>query len=188
MKPIVDLRSFSTRSFDRGAAAWKEGAWVCVSWFLFQNVPLKLSWLKCQVLRLFGAQIGRGIIFKPNIKITFPWKLTIEDHVWLGEECWLLNLAPIILKEHSCISQRAFLCTGNHDYTSARFDLLTQPISVGQGAWVGAGVFIAPGVNVGAHAVLCAGSVATRDVPANMVCRGNPALPLRRRNIQGGSS
>jgi putative colanic acid biosynthesis acetyltransferase WcaF len=123
-------------------------------------------------------------VFKPDVKITFPWKLTLGDHVWLGEECWLLNLAPITIQDNVCISQRAFLCTGNHDYKSPSFDLITKAIRVESGAWVGAGAFVGPGVSVGSHAVLTAGSVATQAMEPYGVYQGNPAVRVKVRSLK----
>jgi putative colanic acid biosynthesis acetyltransferase WcaF len=180
----VDLSKFSTGGFDRGAGALKELLWRVVSLFLFQLCPLKLSGLKCAMLRAFGASVGQGVVIKPEVKITFPWKLALGDHVWLGEECWLLNLSPITIASNVCISQRAFLCTGNHNYKSPTFDLITKPIQVGPGAWVGAGAFVGPGVSVGSHAVLTAGSVATQDLQPWGIYQGNPAVLIKQRNIR----
>jgi putative colanic acid biosynthesis acetyltransferase WcaF len=179
----TDLSSFSTGDFDRGASPLKEALWRLVSLVLFQFCPLKLSGLKATVLRGFGASVGRGVIIKPQVKITFPWKLTLGDHVWLGEECWLLNLASVTIDSDVCISQRAFLCTGNHDYTSPSFDLITKPIQVRQGAWIGANAFVGPGVTVGPHAVLSAASVATKDLAPNGIYQGNPAVWVKERTI-----
>lgn len=190
LKPLecgaVDLSKFANLEFNRGASAMKEVAWLVVRLVLFQICPLSLSALKSSVLRWFGGSVGRGVIIKPNVKITFPWKLTIGDHVWLGEECWLLNLAPITIRNNVCISQRAFLCTGNHDYKSPKFDLTSKPIKLEQGAWIGAGGFVGPGVTVGSHAVLTAGSVAARDMDAHGVYRGNPAVIFKIRVVGHG--
>lgn len=161
----------------------KQMVWVVVSLFLFRLCPLKLSRLKCSVLRCFGARVGRGVVIKPQAKITFPWKLNIGDHVWLGEECWLLNLAPVEIASNVCISQRAFLCTGNHDYKSPTFDLIAQPIRVQGGAWIGANAFVGPGVTVGSHAVLTAGSVATKDLEPYGIYQGNPAVLIKERTV-----
>src|ERR1700722_18812139 len=117
----VDLSSFSSARFDRGAGRLRECLWLLVSLFLFRLCPFSLSPLKRMVLRTFGAKIGRGVVIKPQVKITFPWKLEVGDHVWLGEECWLLNLEKIVIKSNVCISQRAFLCTGSHNYKLPTF-------------------------------------------------------------------
>jgi putative colanic acid biosynthesis acetyltransferase WcaF len=184
MEDQVDLSKFSTGDFDRGASSMKELVWAVVSLILFHLCPLKLSGLKCSVLRTFGAMVGRNVVIKPQVKITFPWKLTLGDHVWLGEECWLLNLAPIAIADNACISQRAFLCTGNHSYTSPAFNLITMPIQVAPGAWIGANAFVGPGVAVGTHAVLTAGSVATKDLQPYGIYHGNPAVLLKQRQIR----
>ena len=179
----VDLSKFSTGGFDRGSGRIKEAAWLVLSLVLFRLCPLKLSGLKCAVLRALGAKVGRGVVIKPQVGITFPWKLTLGDHVWLGEECWLLNLAPIVIESHVCISQRTFLCTGNHDYKSPAFDLIVKPIRVETGAWIGANALVGPGVTVGSHAVLTAGSVATANLSPFKIYRGNPAVAVKERVI-----
>jgi putative colanic acid biosynthesis acetyltransferase WcaF len=132
---------------------------------------------------LFGAKVGRGVTIKPQVKITFPWKLRVGDHVWLGEECWLLNLERIVIGSHVCISQRAFLCAGSHDFKQPRFDLITKPITLADGAWVGAGAWVGPGVTFGSHAVLTAGSVAAKDLEPFGIYRGNPATLVKQRVV-----
>jgi len=124
----VNLSTYTPGSFDRGAGPCKEALWLVTSLLLFRLCPFSFSGLKCWVLRRFGARMGRGVVIKPQVKITFPWKLEVGDHVWLGEESWLLNLDRITIGSNVCISQRAFLCTGNHDYSKSTFDLLVKPI------------------------------------------------------------
>lgn len=166
----------------------KEVCWLLTNLLLFRLCPFSFSALKSVVLRAFGAKIGRGVTIKPQVKITFPWKLEIGDFVWLGEEAWLLNLERITIGSSVCISQRAFLCTGNHDYTSPTFDLVVKPITIGDGAWVGASSWVGPGVTVGSQAVLSAGSVATRDLERGWIHRGNPAKAVKPRVIGSGQA
>ena len=179
----VDLSAYTNVGFERGAGAVKEGLWMLVSLFLFRLCPLPLYGLKKSVLRWFGAQVGEGVVIKPDVRITFPWKLILGDYVWLGEGCWLLNLAPITIENHACISQRAFLCTGSHDYKSATFDLQVRPIVIERGAWLGACAWIGPGVRVGEHAVLTASSVTSKDLEPSGIYQGNPAHFIRYRKI-----
>lgn len=161
----------------------RELAWLFVSLILFRLCPVSLSPLKCAVLRAFGAKIGTGVTIKPQVKITFPWKLAIGNHVWLGEECWLLNLDQIIIGNNVCISQRAFLCTGSHDYKVSTFDLITKPIVLEDGCWIGANGWVGHGVTVGAESILTAGSVATKNLDPAGIYRGNPAVFVRSRTI-----
>ncbi len=140
------------------------------------------------MLRAFGAKIGRGVVIKPEVKITFPWKLEVGDFVWLGEECWLLNLGRVAIGSNVCISQRAFLCTGNHNYRRSTFDLIVKPIIIEDGVWLGAGSWVGPGVRAGSHSVLTAGSVAVADLEPSGVYQGNPALLVKRRTIEIGQN
>lgn len=177
----VDLSRYNNADFDRGASRLVEALWIITRVLVFDWCPWKCSGLKCSLLRLFGAQVGHGVEIKPEVKITFPWKLTLGNHVWLGEECWLLNLAPITIADNVCISQRAFLCTGNHDYKSTGFDLMVSPIQIHEGVWIGAGAIVSPGVQIGSHAVLTAGSVATSPMEPFGIYRGNPAEYVKQR-------
>jgi len=180
----VDLSSYSSAQFDRGAGKLREGLWLLVSLVLFRLCPFSLSGLKSAVLRAFGAKIGRGVVIKPQVKITFPWKLEVGDFVWLGEECWLLNLDRIVIGSNVCISQRAFLCTGNHNYRVPTFDLMVKPITIADGAWLGAACWVGPGVKVGSHAVLAACSVMTGDMEPWGIYQGNPAVFVKQRTIE----
>jgi putative colanic acid biosynthesis acetyltransferase WcaF len=100
------------------------------------------------VLRWFGAKIGEGVVIRGRVNITFPWKLEIGDHVWIGDEVLVLSLDRVVIGSNVCISQRAFLCTGSHDFRKVTFDLITEPIVIGNGCWIAAGAFIGPGAVV----------------------------------------
>lgn len=169
------------QGLDRGRPPGVEAAWYLLKWLFFLSPLPWPSAFKCALLRLFGAEIGRHVCLKPRLNVHFPWRLRIGDHTWIGEEVFILNFEPVAIGAHCCISQRAFLCTGNHDYRTPAMSYRNQPITVEDGAWVGAQVFIAPGVTIGSEAVLTAGSVVTRNQPPRMVCGGNPCLPLKPR-------
>jgi putative colanic acid biosynthesis acetyltransferase WcaF len=188
MKPdrqplAVDLSRYTAGTFDRGAGVLKEGLWLIVRLILFRLCPFSFSALKRTVLRAFGADIGNNVTIKPQVIITFPWKLKIGHHVWLGEESWLLNLEHVVIGSNVCVSPRAMLCTGNHDYKSPTFDLIVKPITLEDGCWIGSGGWVGPGVTIGSHAVLTAGSVATGNLAAWGIYRGNPAAFVKHRVI-----
>ena len=169
------------RGLDRGRSTTVEALWYLIKCAVFLSALPYPSRFKCALLRFFGARVGRRVVLKPRLNIHFPWKLVIGDFVWIGEETFILNFEPVTIGSHCCISQRAFLCTGNHDYRHPQMPFRNRPISLADGAWVGAQAFIGPGVTIGSEAVVTAGSVATKDLPAEMICSGNPCRPLRHR-------
>ena len=121
------------------------------------------------------------MVIKPDVGITFPWRLELGDDVWLGEGSRIHNLVRVRIGSSVCISQRAYLCTGSHDYGSRHFDLIVKPIVIEDGAWIAAGAWVGPGVRVGPHAVLLAMSVASADLDEDGIYRGNPAAFVRKR-------
>ena len=179
----VDLSTFSNPSFDRGAARWKELCWILVSALFFRH-PLSLwNGAKIWWLRVFGAQVGRGVVIKPQVQIKFPWRLRLGNCTWIGENVWIDNLALVEIGSNVCISQGAYVFTGNHNYKKTTFDLMAKPVLIENGAWVGAKAVVCPGIIVASHAVLAAGAVATGDVQAFGVYQGNPAVWIRERVI-----
>jgi putative colanic acid biosynthesis acetyltransferase WcaF len=175
----MDLSTFSNIDFDRGASRPKEAAWLATKWLFFQTTLPWPSSLHSALLRLFGARIGQGVVIRANVNISFPWRLHVGDHVWIGEEVMILSLAQVTIESHVCISQRAFLCTGSHDRKKTSFDLITKPITLRQSSWVAAQAFIAPGVEVGQGSVVSAGSIVMANVPEHTLVRGNPATKIK---------
>jgi putative colanic acid biosynthesis acetyltransferase WcaF len=177
----------ASKGFSRGRSGLVIAAWYLLKCaFLLSALPWP-SGLKVGLLRAFGARIGNGVVIKPRVNVHFPWKLEVGDHAWIGEEVFILNFEPVKIGAHACLSQRAFLCTGNHDYRDPQFSYRNAPVTVGAGAWVGANAFVGPGVTIGAEAVLAAGAVVTRDVPANVIVAGNPVQEKGRRWDAGGN-
>jgi putative colanic acid biosynthesis acetyltransferase WcaF len=109
--------------------------------------------------RLFGAKIGQGVRIKPGVRVKFPWRLIVGDYVWIGEDAWLDNIAPITIESHVCLSQGVYLCTGNHNWVHPDFKLIPAPIHIQESSWIAAKSVIGPGVTVGWGAVLTLGGV-----------------------------
>lgn len=171
---LINLANYQS-GMDRGAPRWKEAAWVaCRMLFFLPRVPLP-SIFRAGLLRLFGAKIGAGLVIRSGVSITFPWRLVIGDHVWLGEEALIHNLALVTIGSHCCISQRAFLCAASHDFRDSNFALVLKPIAVGSGCWIAAQAFVGPGTKIGDGSMICAASMVAGCVPPYSMVRGNPA-------------
>jgi putative colanic acid biosynthesis acetyltransferase WcaF len=151
--------------------------WACFYRFL----PRQLLGLRLKILRAFGAQLGPGVNIRPSARIWHPWLLTMGAHSCLADEVVIYNLGPVIIGDHTVISQNSYVCAGSHDYTKPNLPLTRPTIRIGSGAWICAHSFIGPGVTIGDNAIVGAASCVTKDVPANMIVAGNPAHPVRER-------
>lgn len=180
----VDLSTFTPGDYDPGRPFWLRSLWFLVNALFLQN-PLNPSGkIKIALLRAFGAKIGAGVVMKPGVNIKSPWLLSIGDHCWIGENVWLDNLVPISIGAHVCVSQGAYFCTGNHDWSDSAFGYKLGEIHVEDGAWVGARATLLPGVRVGSHAVIAGGAVLAREALAYTIYAGNPAVEVRKRVIK----
>ncbi len=169
---------------------YKPGISIKTTLWYFTNVlfficPLNpFSGLKVLLLRLFGAEIGKGVLIKPGVNIKYPWKLKIGDYCWVGEKVWIDNLGEVKIGNNVCISQGAMLLCGNHDYKKPTFNLIVKEIILEDGVWIGAQSVVSPGVHCQSHSILSVHSVATKDLEAYTIYQGNPAIPVRKRTTK----
>lgn len=174
VEPFVDLRKYDQSKFERGRPNW-----LIFLWWLVQAIAFPLSLhnfngFRCWLLRLFGAKIGKGVLIRPTVRFTYPWKVAIGDYSWIGDDVVFYSIDQIIIGSHAVISQECYLCTGSHDIQKPTFPLITAPIKIGNGAWVATDCFIAPGVTIGANAVIGARSSVFRDIAPQQVAWGSP--------------
>ena len=157
--------------------------WAAVQATLFRWSPRPLHTWRAWLLRLFGADIpvpGQVVVF-PTVRVLFPWRLKLAPRTMLGREVLVYNPASITLARGANVSQGCHLCTGTHDYTQWSMPLVTRPITIGANAWLGAEVFVGPGVTIGELCVIGARAVVVKDQPEAMVCAGQPCRPLKPR-------
>ena len=178
----VRLNDFDPKKgLDRGVSKVTETCWYIFKIIFFLSAIPYPQTFKAFLLRIFGAKVGRRVIIKPRVNIHMPWKLDIGDYVWIGEEAFILNFELVKIGNHVCISQRAFLCGGNHDFKDPAMSYKNGPIVLEDGSWIGAGCFIGPNVTIGADCIITAQSVATQNTTPNSIYKGNPALFLKSR-------
>ncbi|CAN5350589.1 putative colanic acid biosynthesis acetyltransferase [soil metagenome] len=178
----TDLSHFSNKWYRPGSAL-KRIAWYYCNTIIFKTGLFPFSGFKIFLLRSFGSKIGSGVLIKPYVNIKYPWFLSIGNHTWIGEHVWIDNLAPVDIGSNVCISQGAFLLTGNHDFTKKSFDLMIKGISIEDGVWIGAKSIICPGVRCKNHSVLSVGSVAVSDLEPYSIYKGSFAVKVKERII-----
>jgi putative colanic acid biosynthesis acetyltransferase WcaF len=176
----TDLSTYNNSWFTPGNF-FKRMAWHYTNLLVFKSGFFPFYRLKVFLLKLFGAKLGKGVLIKPFVNIKYPWLLSIGDHVWIGENVWIDNIAYVFIKNNVCISQGAHLLTGNHDYKKSTFNLMPGEIVLEEGVWIGAQAIVCPGVTCKSHAILSVGSVATINLEPYFIYSGNPAMPVRER-------
>ena len=155
--------------------------WLFVQSTLFRWSPRPLHGFRAWLLRCFGAQIAGPVVIFPTAKIIFPQNLHLAPRSMVGPNVTLYSLAPIRLEYGANLSQNCHLCAGTHDFTRWEMPLVTRPIVIGRNAWLGADVFVGPGVTVGELCVVGARSVVVKDLPSRQICAGSPCRPMRAR-------
>jgi putative colanic acid biosynthesis acetyltransferase WcaF len=181
-KQTISLANYNNSWYKPGPR-WKLILWFFINALFFNNGLAVFNGLKCALLRLFGAKVGKGVIIKPSVNIKYPWFLDIGNHVWIGEKVWIDNLGLITIGNNVCISQGAFLLTGNHNYNKAFFDLIIGTIILEDGVWIGAKSTVCPNVTCKTHSVLSVSSVATTDLEPYAIYQGSPAEKIKIRII-----
>ncbi len=177
------LAGSSRRGYHPGRPLIVRALWLWTEALLLIN-PLVTSYrLKRTVLRTFGASVGRGVLIKPGVHIKHPWRLRVGDHCWIGERAWIDNLVQVDIADNVCISQDAYLCTGNHDWSDPQLGMTPAPITLDHGVWIGARATVGPGVRVGEQAIVTLGSVLLSDAESRGVYAGNPAQRVRTRRV-----
>jgi len=155
--------------------------WYFVNHIFIKSHLIPFSRFKVWLLKCFGADIGRGVVIKPGVSVKYPWLLSIGDFSWIGENVWIDNLTTVRIGSHCCISQGAMLLCGNHNYKLPTFDLIIKPITINNGAWIGAKSVVCPGVSIGENAILTVASLATSNLDKNTIYQGLPAVAKTKR-------
>src|SRR5579871_1957393 len=109
MQAGVDLSLFDNSEYDIGRSLVVRTAWFLLGSPLLRCQVITSSALRRTLLRWFGAKVGRGVVIKPGVRVKFPWKLKLGNCCWIGEDCWIDNLAQVTLGDHVCVSQGVYL-------------------------------------------------------------------------------
>ena len=148
--------------------------WAIVELLIVTNAWQISSSLRIRALRLFGAEIGEGVIFRPRTRVKFPWKLHIGDRSWIGEGVWFHNQDHVFIGNDVVLSQETFLTTGSHAHRRD-MALITRPITIEDGAWVTSRAIVLGGAHIGRSALVRPLTVVAGRVAANSIVSGPDA-------------
>jgi acetyltransferase-like isoleucine patch superfamily enzyme len=134
---------------------------------------------------LTGQAVGEGFRLIPPFFTDCGRNIRIGERVFINQNCTFYSLADITIGDEVLIGPNVSLITSAHPVAPSerRAYLVGKPITVERGVWIAAGATVVGGVRIGENSVVAAGSVVTRDVPANTLVGGNPAAVIR--SIEG---
>ena len=134
------------------------------------------------ILQNILGQIGQNSIIEPPFYCVYGQNINIGDHVYLNFQCVILDCNRVSIGDHTMIGPNVQIYTPAHDLqaeTRSQGWEVAKPIDIAENVWIGGGAILLPGVKIGRNAVVGAGAVVTRDVPANTIVVGNPARVIR---------
>lgn len=162
----------------------KRVVWNVAAALLFRPfiTPVFRKW-RLLLLRLFGAQVEWDANVYASVKIWAPWRLRMGHRTCLGPEVICYNQDWVVLEDDAIVSQYSYLCTAGHDTSHANTadeGLITAPIVLRNGAWIGSRAFVGMGVEIGKGAVVGATASVYKNVEPWTVMGGNPAKVLKK--------
>lgn len=178
-KPIFqDLSKFNVPPGFRGRnVAVVQLWWLCQA-TLFALSPQPFYGWRAALLRLFGAKIGKQVKVRSSSRFTYPWKVSIGDHSWIGDRAELYSLDAIEVGAHCCISQDCYIATSGHNTGALAFDYTNGKVIIEDEVWLASGVFVMPNLRICHGAVVGARSLVSKDVPGASIMMGSPARKI----------
>jgi len=138
--------------------------------------------LRDRILRELCAEVGEGVYVEPPLRCDYGWNLRIGRRTFINFGLIALDVMPITIGERCQIGPGVQLLAATHTTDPGPRGLGEEsaaPITVGPNVWLGGATVVCPGVTIGENTVIGAGSVVTKDIPANVVAAGNPCRVIR---------
>lgn len=136
---------------------------------------------------LFLKKVGNNFMVEANVLIGGMNNIEVGNNIWIGFGCVLNGSGGISIGNNVLIAQGVKIYSESHKYNDPNLDIMFQPtvkkpVVIEDGSWLCADCIILPGVRVGKHAVVAAGSVVTKDIPPYTVYGGVPAKFIKNTN------
>jgi acetyltransferase-like isoleucine patch superfamily enzyme len=122
-------------------------------------------------------------------KFYFPEEIYIGDYCYVGPEAYWYGVGGVSIGPGTLIGPQSTIWTANHNYESQTLvpydeEIIKKKVTIGSVCWLGFGVKICPGINIGDGVVIAMGSVVTKDIPSYSIVGGNPAKIIgQRKNL-----
>ena len=176
-----DLQKFTVPKTFRGKSKITVQLWWIVQGTLFALSPQFFYGWRRFLLRSFGAKIGKGVLLRSTVKVTYPWNIEIGDYSWIGEDNVLYSLGKIKIGSNVALAHKVYINTGGHEYDKISFDIFCEPVVIEDECWLTKDVYVAPGVTIGKGSIIAARSSVLKSMPGGKICVGTPAIAIKDR-------
>jgi acetyltransferase-like isoleucine patch superfamily enzyme len=137
-------------------------------------------------VKRLAAACGDNVAIHPGVYLSDLDGLSLGSNIKIGEMCFIGAAGGVVIESDVSVAHASTILTEEHDYTEPGplrdTPLIFKPVTVRRGVWIGAGVKVTAGVEIGEETAIGAGAVVTRDVPPRSVAAGVPARVLRSRS------
>lgn len=157
---------------------WKDRALAAMP---FINGSTNTDEFRARLGELIGQEIDASTTIFPPFHTNLGIQIRIGKNTFINHACSCVDMGGVTIGNNVLIGPRVNLVSENHPVEpSQRGFLIGKPVTICDNVWIGAAATILPGVTVGENAIVGAGSVVTRDVPANTIVAGVPARVIRK--------
>ena len=150
--------------------------------YRFNNTePWKFDELASQVREILGSA-GKNVSILPPCYCDYGHHIQVGDNFFANYGCTILDVSPVKIGNNVMFAPRVSIYAAGHPLHPAARNTGYEygaPVTIGDNVWLGGNVIVAPGVTIGENTVVGAGSVVTKDIPANVIAAGNPCRVIR---------
>lgn len=135
-----------------------------------------------KILASLFPKAGASLWLQPPFYCDYGYNITIGERVFFNFNCVVLDVAPVRIGSRTMFGPNVQIYAATHplDHKERSSGLeYGKPITIGDDVWVGGSVVICPGVSIGDRSIIGAGSVVTKDIPADSIAAGNPCRIIR---------
>jgi len=144
------------------------------------NASADIDHIRQLLSEITGKQLDASTTILTPFNINLGLFTRIGKNVFINHDCTFLDIGGITIEDDVLIGPKVSVITESHPLNpSERNSLLVKPVVIKRNAWIGVGAIILPGVTIGENAVVAAGAVVSKDVPANTVVAGVPAKVVK---------
>ncbi|MXV14351.1 sugar O-acetyltransferase [Hufsiella ginkgonis] len=137
---------------------------------------------RLEIVKSLFPNAGEGLWLQPPFYCDYGYNLEIGEKVFFNFNCVVLDVVKVTIGSRTMFGPNVQIYTATHpvNHIERASGLeFAKPITIGEDVWVGGGAVICPGVTIGDRSIIGAGSVVTKDIPADVIAAGNPCKVIR---------